>query len=92
MLVLPFMILEWVNRREFHEEFPLALFGILWLLPFIFIAILLPLVKDICTGARLLANPVMLLLRVGILTLVTVLWVGTVIDQLPCFLGIPFCD
>ena len=92
MLVLPFMILEWLNRREFHEGYPLALFGILWLLSFIFIAVFLPLVIVLRTGASLLANPVMLPLRVGQLTLITVLWVGTVIDQLPSFLGVPFCD
>ena len=92
MLVLPFMILEWVNRREFHEGYPFALFGILWLLSLIFIAGLVPLVKDIRSGASHLANPVMLLLRMGILTLGTILWVTIAIDQLPCFLGVPFCD
>lgn len=27
MLVLPLMILEWLNRRDFHEDYPIALFG-----------------------------------------------------------------
>lgn len=29
--VFPFMILEWVNRREFDESFPGPLFALLWL-------------------------------------------------------------
>ena len=44
ILTLPFMILEWVNRRDFHEDFPIPLFGILWLLPAAFIFILTPIV------------------------------------------------
>lgn len=29
LLVLPFMILEWVNRRAYQEGYPFQLFGIL---------------------------------------------------------------
>src|SRR5687768_1700334 len=33
LLVLPFMIMEVVNRRNFNEGFPIPLFTIMWLLP-----------------------------------------------------------
>jgi hypothetical protein len=31
-LVLPFMILELVNQRSFHEGYPIPLFSLMWLL------------------------------------------------------------
>src|SRR5687768_5992681 len=30
LLVLPFMILEWTNNRNPHQEFPIALFVFMW--------------------------------------------------------------
>ena len=92
LLVLPFTILEWVNRRTFHETFPITLFGILWLLPVIFILILMPIVQAVRLGNRIWANPIGLLLRVVCLILIAGLWIGIIVDQMPCFLGVPDCD
>jgi len=33
LLILPFMIMEVINRRSFNEDFPFPLFIIMWLLP-----------------------------------------------------------
>ena len=92
LLVLPFMILEWVNRRSFHEGFPIPLFGLLWLLPVGFILIQMPIVRNVWAGNRIMVNPISLLLRVAFLIAIAWLWVGLVLDQMPCFLGVSICD
>lgn len=92
ILVLPFVILEWVNRRGFDEDFPFPLFGIMWMLPLAFIVILNPVVRDLRAGNRLTANPAGLLAGAAILFLIGWLWTGILLDQMPCFLGVPNCD
>ena len=92
ILVLPFMILELINRRSFHEGFPIPLFGILWLLPMAFILILMPIVQNVQAGNRIMADPISLSLRVAFLILIAWLWSGIILDQLPCFLGVLNCD
>jgi len=41
---------------------------------------------------NMLANPVRFLFRVAFLTLLVIMWGGIIMDQLPCFLGVPNCD
>jgi hypothetical protein len=91
-LVLPFMILELVNRRSFHEDFPIVLFGLMWLLSVAFILILRPIVRNIRAENGIMVNPIGLLLRVAFLIPIAWLWVGLILDQMPCFLGVPNCD
>lgn len=57
-LVLPFMIMEVVNRRSFNEDFPFMLFLVLWLNLFSISLILLPIVRGGWTGTHDLAHPV----------------------------------
>ena len=91
VLVFPFMILELVHRRKFPESFPIVLFGLLWLLPMLFIVILMPIVRNVQAGNSIMANPINLLLRFGFGP--HRMDVGRhTIDQLPCFLGVPNCD
>ena len=92
IIVLPFMILEWVNNRNPHESFPLALFGFMWLLPVAFIVILVPMVRTVRAGSSIMAKPISLLFGVAFLTLIATVWGWGLIDQLPCFLGVPNCD
>lgn len=70
----------------------IVLYGTLWLLPMAFIAISAPMVQEVRAGRSLLANPHGLLLRVPFLALIAFLWGGILIDQMPCFLGVPNCD
>jgi hypothetical protein len=79
LLILPFMIMEVVNRRNFNEGFPIPLFVFMWILPMLFLLIGMPIVRNIRAGNSILANPIALLIRVAI-------------DQMPCFLGVPNCD
>lgn len=92
LLLIPFLILEIVNRRNLDEGFPIPLFVILWLLPTVFIATLMPMVRTIRAGNSIVANPVVLLIRVVLMVFLVWMWVGIVIDQMPCFLGVPNCD
>ena len=92
MLVIPFMILELVNRRNFHEGFPIVLFGLLWLLPMIFIVTVMSTIRNVRAGKNILADPINLLFRVILLVFLTMMWGGILIDQMPCFAGVPNCD
>ena len=91
-LTLPFALLEIINRWNFHEEFPFSLFGGMWLLAAIFSVVLLSLLQSLRMGDNLLAQPVSLLLRIALLLFTVVSWANILIDQWPCFMGIPICD
>jgi len=92
LLILPLMIMEIVNRRNFNEGFPILLFIVMWLLPVIFLLILTPIIRTIRAGDSLLASPIKLLLSVAFLVFIAIVWTGALIDQMPCFLGGPNCD
>lgn len=100
VLVLPFVTLEYVfqirnNPRAMSLENLTSLavlFGVLWLLPTVFLATLIPMVRTLRAGSTSRASPVFLVLRVVVLVLIAWVWGGLVVDQLPCFLGVPNCD
>jgi len=92
LFMIPFMIMEVVNTQNFNEGFPFPLFGFLWVLPIIFIVTLTPIVQTVRTGNRVMVKPIFLLLRVALLLFIAWFWGSLVIDQLPCFLGVPNCD
>ena len=92
IFVVPFMIMELVNRQNFNKDFPIPLFIIMWLLPMIFIVILMPIVRNVQMGNSLMAHPINLLIRVVFLILIAWMWISLLIDQMPCFLGVPNCD
>ncbi len=46
LLILPFAVMEIVNRRQFNEEFPFVLFSFLWFNLFTVILILLPILLN----------------------------------------------
>jgi hypothetical protein len=58
LLILPFMIMEIVNRRNFNEDFPFVLFFGLWLNLFALSLILLPILRAWRTGNHDMANSV----------------------------------
>lgn len=94
LLVLPLVILESLNQTITRQNaFGLILlFGLLWLLPTAFMVILAPLVRTIRAGDNILATPVSLMFRVVFMVLIATMWGGLLLDQLPCFLGVPNCD
>lgn len=92
VLLLPFVTLELLNRRGFHEDFPIVLFGLMWLLPLSFILIASPVVRTLPAGNRSPASRPSVLLRTILVVLIACFWAALVIDQMPCFLGVPNCD
>jgi hypothetical protein len=92
LLIIPFMIRELVNRRSFNEGFPISLFIIMWLLPVLFMVTGIPIVRNLRARNSVIANPVTLFVRVIFLAFLLWMWFGILIDQMPCFLGIPNCD
>jgi len=89
LLVLPFILLEIINRRSYKEGFPGLLFGILWVLPIVFMLVLKPTLQHIRNREY---REVRLWLGVAILILTAILWIVILLDQMPCFLGVPNCD
>ncbi|MCL4257325.1 MAG: hypothetical protein KJZ53_02210 [Anaerolineales bacterium] len=92
LITAPFAAMELVNRRSYGEDFPFPLFGIMWLMAAVFAAILIPITKDVRTGKASKANWASLLVRGVILVGVIIGWVTLVADQMPCFLGVRYCD
>lgn len=94
-LVLPFMVLEFVNRRtflEFPQSFPIPLFATMWLLAFAFVYILTRVMRGEAAQANLVPALAVRLLGIAVLGVIAYAWVGLVLDQMPCFLGVPNCD
>ncbi len=58
LIILPFMIMEFVNRRSFNEDFPFMLFIALWLNVFAVSLILLPIMRAWRAGDHDMENSV----------------------------------
>ena len=89
-VLLVFVELRYASQS--YSKLPYLLFAILWFLPTAFVIAIAPLVRAFRTRDSVLTHPVALVLRIAFLTLVAVLWIGLIQDQLPCFLGMPNCD
>ena len=100
LLVLPFMVLELTFNSAGRQAIPVAkygldmavLFGVLWMLPLLFILGLMPIVQGVRSGASLTASSVRLAIRVACLALIAAAWAAILGDQLPRFLGVPNSD
>jgi hypothetical protein len=82
LVILPFLILQLVNMtitRPKQVGDLLVLFGLLWLLATAFVF-------------TLTTRRGYVVVRVALLILIGLAWGGLVVDQMPCFLGIPNCD
>lgn len=91
ILVVPFLILESVNTTLTRQNAPglILLFGLLWLLPTAFLLILFPMARKLHAGST---NPVIVVPAVAFMVVLALAWGGLLIDQMPCFLGVPNCD
>lgn len=90
VVVLPFIILELINRQNLQTDFPVALFAVLWLLSFSFILLLLPLARRLRN--RNLTSPLAVVPKVVLLAVIASIMIVLLVDQMPCFLGVPNCD
>ena len=91
-LVAPFIGLELVNRRAYQEDFPFVLFTFMSLHSLFIVLLLTPALRRLRAGRSLSAlsfgHWAGLLLGVFLIFV----YASVVIDQLPCFLGVPKCD
>jgi len=100
LLVLPLIALEiafnqlpaWSTLSGERVLDFAVLFGALWLLPLGFTWLATPLVQDWRAGRPIGASPWRRLITVAALGLIAVIWAAILLDQFPCFLGIPNCD
>jgi len=91
-LVGPFIVLQWVNRRTFQQDFPFVLFVFMLLHSLLIVLVVTPALRRLraedSLSALKLSHWAGLLLGVFL----AVGYVRLVMDQLPCFLGVPNCD
>ncbi|HWR66971.1 MAG TPA: hypothetical protein VN364_12715 [Bellilinea sp.] len=92
LLVLPFMLMEWINVRDFTLGFPFGLFGYMWLVALIFSFAGSAWLRSLRKGEK---NPGAILMRLLLLVVIGIsIWSFSYVlaDQWPCFLGVPNCD
>jgi|SRR5687767_19475 len=66
--------------------------GALLLLPAAFLINFIPIARNLRAGNPITANPVNLLLAVALFVFIAILVVTFIVDQYPCWMGIPNCD
>ncbi len=91
-LTAPFIVLEWINTHGFWSMGIPPLFFIMWLTGSIFTYTLLSILQDLQMKKKLKTNPIFLIAKVAFLILLAWIFIGLVIDQWPCFMGVPNCD
>ena len=91
-LVAPFIVLQWVNRRAVHEDFPFVLFIFMSLHSLFIVLLLTPALRRLRDERRLGALTPGHWTGLLLGAFLGFLYVDVVIDQLPCFLGVPNCD
>ena len=92
-IVFPLMLLEYVNTEGFAGKgFPAALYIALWLMPFLLLVLMIPVVRHLRSGNGLDRNRVIFVLKTALAIGIVVIWVNILMDQAPCFMGVPNCD
>ena len=92
LLVLPFLVLEWLNTDGFaQKDFPGAVFGFMWCSAGLFVFTLQSLLKNIAEG--MFRNRLgLVVFKIALLIVLALGFVGLVSDQWSCFWGQPNCD
>jgi hypothetical protein len=92
-LVLPFWGLEAINTSGFRTAgFPVVLFAGMWLLGASFVFVAAGTMRAIRSDQQPRPTALRLVPRVALTVSMAGLWIGLVVDQMPCFLGVPNCD
>ena len=92
VLTLPLVSLEFTFNGTGSMRGYVALFGFLWILASLLSLMCMSLVQTVRAGTRVGAKSFQLALRVVGLTVIVMIWGSLVVDQFPCFLGVPNCD
>ena len=93
LLIMPFAVLESVNTALTRQNASgiFVLFGLLWVLPVILLVLVLPVVRTLKVKHERTAS-FGLLVSIALGGFAVAFWGGILLDQLPCFLGVPNCD
>lgn len=92
LCVLPFAVMEIVNLGGIPDPFPYTIFLYLWLMFALFFISLFALLRVAKSRVNKQERLPALLLNALVL-IFTIMSIGTVlVDQMPCFLGVPNCD
>jgi hypothetical protein len=91
-LVAPFAVLQLVNRRTFHEDFPLLLFTFMSLHSLFIVLLLTPALRRLRAERSLRALGIGHWVGLLLGIFLVFIYANVVIDQSPCFLGVPNCD
>jgi hypothetical protein len=91
-LVAPLIVLQVVNRRAFHEEFPFVLFTFMSLHLLCIVLLLTPALRRLRSERSFSALTLGHWTGLALAAFLMIAYVDVVIDQLPCFLGVPNCD
>lgn len=91
-LVAPFIAFQLINRRAFHKGFPFLLFAFMFLHSLLIVVSVTPALRRLRMerSLRTLGPGHWLGLLLGVFLIAV--YANVIIDQLPCFFGVPNCD
>jgi hypothetical protein len=90
LVTSPFFLLEWFTSPGFPQGFPLNLFIFMWLSSSASVFLLRSVYKDFREKRK--TNFLILIMKIALLISLVWGYAELVIDQWPCFMGIPNCD
>lgn len=90
--VAPFALLQWINRREYQEEFPFLLFAFMFMHSLLVVILATPALRKYRTERRVRLLTPWHWGGLAIAGILAIAYVNVIVDQLPCFLGVPNCD
>lgn len=91
-LVAPFIVLQWVNRSTFHDDFPFVLFIFMSLHSLFIVLLMTPALRRLRSERSLRALKLGHWAGLLLGAFLVYAYAEVVIDQFPCFLGVPNCD
>ena len=93
LTVIPFVILEGINTNGFRVYgFPTALYAFMWALAFVAVRSGREIIASLRRLDRSISGPAKLVLSSAVLLIAVTLWSSLIVDQSPCFMGVPNCD
>ena len=92
LCVLLFVIMESVNLGGIPDPFPYAIFLYLWLMFALFLLCLFAILRLAKSRVSKKERLPAYLLNALVLIFTAISIVALIVDQMPCFLGVPNCD
>jgi len=92
LCVLPFVIMESVNPGHAPDPFPYTIFLYLWLMFALFLLCLFAILRLSKTKVSKKERLPAYLLNALVLIFTGISIAALIVDQMPCFLGMPNCD